>query len=332
MKTPSAKKAAGGAVGDEAGGRARRGGADVQTGEALLPQPPQKSCATSGFVFMPPSEALQLVAASWRGAASSVTESFPWREAPRLLGRPLFFLLLAVFVTAAVLRCVASLLWSVVAPLLMRNCDLVTWLLSTDAEYFKDKVVWITGGTPIFHLHFHLPSFTCTQKVKHSHRVLAWAWFLTGGSSGLGLNLAKHIAALGCRGLILTSRRKTDLERARGEVIHFCKQRGVTVAPEDFLLLPLDLSVGVHAASDGDCPEAEARWRSAVREAIEWREGVDVLVNNAGAAALTSGLPPSTVSLRSFSRQTVSTLRSSLLASQAAWLLGRFPLLLCSSD
>ena len=81
------------------------------------------------------------------------------------------------------------------------------------------------------------------------------AW-ITGASSGIGRALATELAGRGAR-LILSGRNETALA-------HVASSIGV-----DTLILPFE-------ATD------EAATRAASRSAIEWRAGVDLLVNNAG--------------------------------------------------
>lgn len=80
---------------------------------------------------------------------------------------------------------------------------------------------------------------------------------VTGGSKGIGLGIAKQLAAEGCA-LHLVSRTRADLEAARGEIT---SRHGVAVTPH-----VLDLSArGSAEALGASCGD------------------IDILVNNAGA-------------------------------------------------
>ena len=80
---------------------------------------------------------------------------------------------------------------------------------------------------------------------------------ITGGSSGLGRGAAEALAAEGCN-LHLAARTESDLEKARTELMG---DHGV-----DVTIHPTDLSAG-----------------DAARELAERTEGIDILVNCAGA-------------------------------------------------
>ncbi len=82
--------------------------------------------------------------------------------------------------------------------------------------------------------------------------------WITGASSGIGDALAR---ALACEGalLILSARRAERLEALRGEISR----------PDDTLVLPLDVA-------------EPAAIEHAAEEALAWRGGVDLLINNAG--------------------------------------------------
>ena len=82
---------------------------------------------------------------------------------------------------------------------------------------------------------------------------------ITGGSRGLGLVMARQLAAAGAR-LALVARDERELERARRELIG---------AGAEVLALPCDVRV-------------QADVNAAVQEAVKHFGGIDVLINNAG--------------------------------------------------
>lgn len=86
---------------------------------------------------------------------------------------------------------------------------------------------------------------------------------VTGASSGLGADFARHLAAAGCH-LVLTARREAHLQALRDELVG---AHGV-----DVLLVPQDLSA----------PDAPEKLLAAVTAA---GKQVDVLINNAGYGA-----------------------------------------------
>lgn len=83
------------------------------------------------------------------------------------------------------------------------------------------------------------------------------AWFITGGSSGIGLSLGRHVLRNGSHAVLTT--RNVDSARSSAPDI---EERGGK-------WLQLDLSA--------------ANLESLVEDAVE-REGIDTVVNNAGYA------------------------------------------------
>ena len=124
------------------------------------------------------------------------------------------------------------------------------------------------------------PNTVRAAKLTIGLSALAAAWFLrsrpdrvsrhrpivliTGGSSGLGLELARTYARAGAR-LILVSRREEKLESARTSLF----ADGSVKAPADLLLLPTDLSDPIAASHMIDL-------------ALGHLERIDVLINCAG--------------------------------------------------
>ncbi|XP_065836252.1 dehydrogenase/reductase SDR family member 7-like [Oscarella lobularis] len=96
------------------------------------------------------------------------------------------------------------------------------------------------------------------RKMENFRGKVVW---ITGASSGIGEYLAYDLAARGAK-LILSARRKTELERVREACIAQCGQVEIRV-------LPLDISKhDTHA--------------SVVSEALEFFNHIDILINNAG--------------------------------------------------
>ncbi|KAL8435795.1 hypothetical protein ACSSS7_002172 [Eimeria intestinalis] len=171
----------------------------------------------------------------------------------RLITSPTFWIAAVLGSIAGLAGFVMLLLWVLCAPLLLRNSDFLTWALSEHREKFKGKVVWVTGGT-----------------------------------TGIGLAICKHLTMRNVRGLIITGRFQDRLEKARGELISYAASHGVSLSPEDFLLLPIDLSKGLRPEDDAATREA---WENTVQQAIQWKGGVDILFNNAGRLSV-GCLPP----------------------------------------
>lgn len=84
---------------------------------------------------------------------------------------------------------------------------------------------------------------------------------VTGASSGIGLSAAAHFAAAGAY-VVLISRSKENLERARGEIIKSFPQAKVEI-------LPCDMA-------------DRSGFSEALKERLQEWKRIDVLVNNAG--------------------------------------------------
>ncbi|KAL8449034.1 hypothetical protein Emed_003386 [Eimeria media] len=170
----------------------------------------------------------------------------------RLITSPTFWIAAVLGSIAGLAGFVVLLLWVFCAPLLLRNSDFLTWALSEHREKYKGKVVWVTGGT-----------------------------------TGIGFSICKHLTLRNVRGLIITGRFPERLEKAREELISFAASHGVSLANEDFLLLPIDLSKGLRPEDDTATREA---WEQTVQQAIQWKGGVDILFNNAGEARIAASM------------------------------------------
>ncbi|EDO48958.1 predicted protein [Nematostella vectensis] len=92
--------------------------------------------------------------------------------------------------------------------------------------------------------------------------------WITGASSGIGEHLAYEFTKHGSK-LVLSARREKRLEQVKNN----CLERGLPLAAEDILVLPLDLT-----KFDTHSELAE--------KAVQHFGRVDVLVNNAGTASL----------------------------------------------
>ena len=91
---------------------------------------------------------------------------------------------------------------------------------------------------------------------------------ITGGSSGLGLELAKQIASEKAT-VTIVARRKDQLELAKQEIASFCKKRGCS-------------SPSVHIIQGDVCNRDSIR--EAIHTGIQASGEVDVLICNAGTA------------------------------------------------
>ena len=91
---------------------------------------------------------------------------------------------------------------------------------------------------------------------------------ITGGSSGLGLELAKQIASEKAV-VTIVARRKDQLELAKQEIISYCKKRGCS-------------SPSVHVIQGDVCNRDTIR--EAIHTCIQAFGEVDVLICNAGTA------------------------------------------------
>ena len=91
---------------------------------------------------------------------------------------------------------------------------------------------------------------------------------ITGGSSGLGLELAKQIASEKATVTII-ARRKNQLELARQEIISYCKKRGCC-------------SPSVHIIQ-GDVNNRKMIYE-AIHTCVQAHGEIDVLICNAGTA------------------------------------------------
>ena len=115
---------------------------------------------------------------------------------------------------------------------------------------------------------------------------------ITGGSRGLGLQMAEALGEAGAR-VMLTSRKAADLEEAAAEL----SQRGIDAR---------------WIAADASRPDEIHR---VVQETIERLGPVDILVNNAGAAW---GAPAEDHPLDGWDKLMALNVRSTFLFSQAA--------------
>ncbi|KAL8427598.1 hypothetical protein Efla_005773 [Eimeria flavescens] len=174
----------------------------------------------------------------------------------RLVTSPTFWVMLVLGCITGCAGCVVALMWVICAPLFLRNCDFLTWALRENKEKYKGKVVWVTGG-----------------------------------SSGIGLSLCKHLSLRGIKGLIITGRYIDRLEKAKEELLSFAASRGASIKAEDVLLLPLDLSTGLRPQMGGEEATTSEAWEQMVHQAVHWRGGVDILFNNAGRLSV-GCLPP----------------------------------------
>lgn len=89
--------------------------------------------------------------------------------------------------------------------------------------------------------------------------------FITGASSGIGEHTAKALAKHGAK-LVLTARRKNELERVKKECIDLSKQQ---LTDKDILVIPFDIT-------------DLASHRNVFQQAVNHFGTVDILVNNAG--------------------------------------------------
>ncbi|XP_030847444.1 uncharacterized protein LOC585722 [Strongylocentrotus purpuratus] len=116
---------------------------------------------------------------------------------------------------------------------------------------------------------------------------------ITGASSGIGAEMARHFASLGCR-LALTGRNMETLQ----EVTNECIRRGLD--KNKILMIQADF-------------ELEADVKRTAEETIQKFNQIDVLVNNAGV--LTAG-SVETVSLESFDKIFAVNVRAPLQLTQ----------------
>lgn len=176
-------------------------------------------------------------------------------DVTRLVTAPAFWALL-VLASMNAAASVATILWVFCAPLLLHNSDFFTWALRENRAKYTGKVVWVTGG-----------------------------------STGIGLAICKHLSVRGVKGLIITGRYLSRLETAREQILSYARSQGATMEQEDILLLPLDLTKGLRPEKGGEEASAAEMWEETVQQAIHWRGGVDILFNNAGRLAV-GCLPP----------------------------------------
>lgn len=105
---------------------------------------------------------------------------------------------------------------------------------------------------------------------------------MSGGSSGIGLAVCKQLATREVKGLILTGRSMSRLEKARHQILAHAKANKAKFGEDDLLLLPLDVAKGLRPELGGEEEAAAHLWDKAVQTALLWRGGVDILFNNAG--------------------------------------------------
>jgi NAD(P)-dependent dehydrogenase (short-subunit alcohol dehydrogenase family) len=122
---------------------------------------------------------------------------------------------------------------------------------------------------------------------------------ITGGSRGLGLQMAEALGEQGAR-LVLSSRKQSDLNEA---VAHL-KQRGIAATA-----IAADLSV-------------EAQILPMVEEAIKRLGHIDILINNAGASW---GAPAEDYPVEAWDKVMNLNIRSIFLVSQAVGKLSMIP-------
>lgn len=175
----------------------------------------------------------------------------------RLAGLPVFWLLCVVLGISVSVGFVAGALWVICAPLLQRNCDFLTWAVTEKRDRFVGKVAMVTGA-----------------------------------ASGLGVSLCRMLALRGVKGIVMADADEKRLQGAVVQIIRECKAQGVNRTEDDFLLIPLDGSKGLRPYNGKPEAEADTAWQHAVKNALQWRGGVDFLFHNAGQLAL--GCFPST--------------------------------------
>ena len=91
---------------------------------------------------------------------------------------------------------------------------------------------------------------------------------ITGGSSGLGLEMAKHIASESAT-VTIVARNRTQLEKAKDEITSYCQSKG--------LMTPL-----VEIQQADICNREEIQ--KAVNVSAQTNGDVDVIICNAGMA------------------------------------------------
>ena len=131
-------------------------------------------------------------------------------------------------------------------------------------QYYSYIVLWLLGidivGITIVEVIRLCKYLRYSFKGKHV--------LITGGSSGLGLELAKQIASEKATVTII-ARRKDQLELARQEITSYCRKRGCS-------------SPSIYIVQGDVCNRNNIR--DAIRESIQTNGEVDVLICNAGTA------------------------------------------------
>lgn len=85
----------------------------------------------------------------WIGTLAGITTDYilhcDWKHAHEKLINPVVWMLWILSSLVNFVCSLVPLVWVILAPLILRHCDLLTGTASLNKKYYNGKVFWITG-------------------------------------------------------------------------------------------------------------------------------------------------------------------------------------------